>query len=43
MMVAREAKKPAGGLVALKGNRRSIPRLFGYLDAKSPPPLHLPA
>src|SRR3974390_1849830 len=42
MMAARDAKKPAGGLVALQGNRRSIPRLFGYLDAKSPPPLHRP-
>ncbi|MGA2902675.1 MAG: hypothetical protein ABSD98_02510 [Candidatus Korobacteraceae bacterium] len=37
MMAARSSKQPAGGLVALKGNRRSIPRLFGYLDAKSPP------
>jgi hypothetical protein len=39
MMTARSSKQPAGGLVALKGNQRSIPRLFGYLDAKSPPRL----
>jgi len=37
MMVGRTPKNPAGDLVALKGNRRSIPRLFGYIDRNSPP------
>jgi hypothetical protein len=43
MMSARGSGDPAGGLVPLKGTRSSIPRLFGYLDAKSPPLLHRPA
>jgi hypothetical protein len=40
MMKARDLEDPAGGLVPLKGNRSSIPRLFGYLDSKSPPAPH---
>src|SRR5579885_286294 len=39
MMKARGSGQPAGGLAPLTGNRFSVPRLFGYLDAKSPPPL----
>jgi hypothetical protein len=42
MMKARDSGDPAGGLVPLKGNRLSIPRLFDYLAAKSPPPLRRP-
>ena len=37
MMEARKAGDPAGGLVPLKGSRSSKPRLFAYLNAKSPP------
>jgi len=40
VMEARSSRHPAGGLVPLKGNRSSIPRLFDYLDSKSPLPLH---
>ena len=43
MMEARDSGDPAGGLVPLKGNRLSVPRLFGYLDEKSPPLLNRPA
>ena len=43
MMEARGHGDPAGGLVPLEGNRLSRPRLFAYLDAKSPPPLNGPA
>jgi hypothetical protein len=39
MMKARGFGSTAGGLVPLKGNRFPIPRLFDYLDEKSPPPL----
>jgi hypothetical protein len=40
MMEARKAGDPAGRLVPLKGSRSSKPRLFAYLNAKSPPLLH---
>ena len=43
MMQSRKAGGPAGGLVPLNGNGASIPRLFAYLNAKSPPPLHPPS
>jgi hypothetical protein len=43
MIKARNSGDPAGGLVPLQGNQLSTPRLFDYLDAKSPPPLHRPA
>lgn len=39
MMVSRSSEERAGGLVPLKGNRGSTPRLFDYLEAKSPPPV----
>jgi len=42
MMQSRKAGDPAGGLVPLNGGR-TIPRLFAYLNAKSPPPLHPPS
>jgi hypothetical protein len=40
MMQSRQLGDPAGGLVPFKGNRWSKPRLFEYLNAKSPPLLH---
>ncbi len=39
MMKFRSSRDPAAGLVPLKGNRFSTPRLFDYLNAKSPPVL----
>jgi len=36
---AKFSGDPAGGLVPLEGNRLSKPRLFAYLNRKSPPPL----
>jgi hypothetical protein len=39
MMESRKSGDPAGGLVSLKGSRSSKPRLFDYLNAKSPPAL----
>lgn len=39
MMEARSGGDLAGGLTPLNGNCSSSPRLFGYLDGKSPPPL----
>ncbi|HTQ58482.1 MAG TPA: hypothetical protein VMI94_28665 [Bryobacteraceae bacterium] len=39
MIESRRRKDPAGGFVPLAGRRASIPRLFAYLNAKSPPPL----
>jgi len=38
MMEARKHGDPGGGLEPLEGNRLLTPRLFAYLDAKSPPP-----
>lgn len=37
MMEARRRGDPTGGLVPLKGTNSRVPRLFGYLDKKSPP------
>jgi hypothetical protein len=37
MMEARGRGDPTGGLRPLKGARTAVPRLFAYLDAKSPP------
>jgi hypothetical protein len=42
MIESRKSGDPAGGLVPLNGHR-SMPRLFAYLNAKSPPPLHPPS
>jgi hypothetical protein len=39
MMQSRKSGDPAGGLVPLNGSP-TIPRLFAYLNRKSPPPLH---
>ena len=43
MMEARKHGDPGGGLEPLEGNRLLTPRLFAYLDAKSPPPPNGPA
>jgi hypothetical protein len=42
MMRALEMGKEDGGLVPVGSNRFPAPRLFDYLDKKSPPPLHRP-
>jgi len=42
MMQSRKSGDAAGGLVPLNG-KRSMPRLFEYLNAKSPPLLHPPS
>ncbi|MGD0126133.1 MAG: hypothetical protein ABSF46_12280 [Terriglobia bacterium] len=39
MFQAKFSGDPAGGLVPLEGNMLSKPRLFAYLNRKSPPPL----
>ena len=39
MMKARSQGDPAGGLKPLKSRQSPVPRLFAYLDAKSPPQL----
>ncbi len=43
MMESRKSGDPAGGLVPVNGNGASTPRLFAYLNKKSPPPLHRPS
>ena len=43
MIEARAHGDPSGGLLPLPGNRQSTPRLFAYLDGKSPPAPNRPA